>query len=52
MSGHRSGSRRQRGRFIENVDFRATKADNRDPAISPNMKPMKQHEFVAGAEWQ
>jgi hypothetical protein len=40
------------GRFIENVDFRATKADPRDPAISPNMKPMKQHEFVTGAEWQ
>jgi hypothetical protein len=40
------------GRFIENVDFRATKADPRDPAISPNMKPMKQHEFVAGAEMQ
>jgi hypothetical protein len=40
------------GRFIENVDFRATKADPRDPAISPSMKPMKQHEFVTGAEWQ
>jgi hypothetical protein len=40
------------GRFIENVDFRATKADPRDPAISPSMKPMKQHEFVTGADWQ
>ncbi len=39
------------GRFIENVDFRATKADTRDPAIDPNMKPMRQHEFVAGADW-
>ena len=39
------------GRFIENVDFRATKADPRDPAISPDMKPMKQHEFVTGADW-
>ena len=39
------------GRFIENVDFRATKADTRDPAIAPDMKPMKQHEFVTGAEW-
>jgi Carboxypeptidase regulatory-like domain/TonB dependent receptor/TonB-dependent Receptor Plug Domain len=39
------------GRFIENVDFRATKADPRDPAISPTMKPMKQHEFVTGADW-
>lgn len=40
------------GRFIENVDFRATKADTRDPAISPTMKPMKQHEFVTGADWE
>jgi hypothetical protein len=40
------------GRFIENVDFRATKADPRDPAISPNMKPMAQHEFVTGVDWQ
>ena len=39
------------GRFIENVDFRATKADTRDPAIDPNMKPMKQHEFVTGVDW-
>jgi hypothetical protein len=39
------------GRFIENVDYRATKADNRDPAISPDMKPMMQHEYVFGAEW-
>ncbi len=39
------------GRFIENVDFRATKADPRDPAISPNMKPMMQHEFVTGLDW-
>jgi len=40
------------GRFIENVDYRATKADTRDPAISPTMKPMKQHEFVTGLDWQ
>jgi hypothetical protein len=39
------------GRFIENVDLRATKADPRDPAISPTMKPMLQHEFVAGVDW-
>ena len=38
-------------RFIENVDFRATKADPRDPAIDPKMKPMSQHEFVAGVDW-
>ena len=39
------------GRFIENVDFRATKADPRDPAISPSMQPMLQHEFVTGVDW-
>jgi Carboxypeptidase regulatory-like domain len=39
------------GRFIENVDFRATKVDPRDPAIDPNMKPMEQHEFVGGVDW-
>jgi hypothetical protein len=39
------------GRFIENVDFRATKADPRDPAISPTMKPMLQHEFVTGVDF-
>jgi outer membrane receptor protein involved in Fe transport len=39
------------GRFIENVDWRATKADPRDPAISPTMKPMLQHEYAAGVDW-
>ena len=40
------------GRFIENVDFRATKADPRDPAIDPStLKPMSQHEIVAGVDW-
>jgi outer membrane receptor protein involved in Fe transport len=39
------------GRFIENVDFRATKADPRDPAVDPHMKPMSQHEFVTGVDW-
>jgi outer membrane receptor protein involved in Fe transport len=39
------------GRFIENVDFRATKADPRDPAISPSMKPMLQHEVAFGVDW-
>jgi outer membrane receptor protein involved in Fe transport len=39
------------GRFIENVDFRATKADPRDPAISPSMKPMLMHEYAAGVDW-
>lgn len=39
------------GRFIENVDFRAAHSDPRDPAISPDFNPMKQHEVVAGADW-
>jgi hypothetical protein len=39
------------GRFIENLDLRATKADPRDPAIQGNMLPMEQHEFVAGVDW-
>jgi outer membrane receptor protein involved in Fe transport len=39
------------GRFIENVDFRATKEDPRDPALDPNLKPMEQHQYVAGADW-
>ena len=39
------------GRFIENVDFRATKADPRDPAVQPDMKPYQQHEVVAGVDW-
>ncbi len=38
-------------RFIENVDFRATKIDPRDPAIQPDIKPMLQHEYVAGVDW-
>ncbi len=51
LPGYRPGARRQYGRFIENVDFRATKADPRDPAISPDMKPMLQHEFVTGVDF-
>jgi len=39
------------GRFIENVDFRATKEDPRDPALDPNMKPMEQHQYVVGVDW-
>ena len=34
------------------MDFRATKADPRDPAISPDMKPMLQHEFVTGVDFE
>ena len=39
------------GRFIENVDFRATKADPRDPAVQADMKPVENHEFVTGVDW-
>ena len=38
-------------RFIENVDFRATKADPRDPAIQADMKPVESREFTTGADW-
>ncbi len=39
------------GRFIENVDFRKNIINTQDPGVDPNVKPMKQHEFVAGADW-
>ena len=39
------------GRFIENIDWRATHADPRDPGIDTGMKPMKQHEYTAGVNW-
>jgi hypothetical protein len=50
-SGPATGIPASAGRFIENVDFRATKADPRDPAIQGDMKPMKQHELVFGVDW-
>lgn len=39
------------GRFIENTDLRATNNSAADPGVDPHVKPMSQHEFVAGAEW-
>ena len=39
------------GRFIENTDLRATNNSAADPGVDPNVKPMSQHEFVAGADW-
>jgi hypothetical protein len=39
------------GRFIENVDFRKNIINTQDPGVDPNVKPMKQHEFVAGTDW-
>ncbi len=38
-------------RFIENVDFRATKADPRDPEVKANLKPVQSNEFTTGADW-
>jgi len=39
------------GTFIENVDFRKNVINTQDPGVDPNIKPMSQHEVVAGAEW-
>jgi hypothetical protein len=45
-------------RFIENYDYRVPSNDPSNPGslgktglIDPNLKPMKQHEMVFGAEW-
>ncbi len=45
-------------RFIENVDFRQPSNDPSTPGtlgptglVDPAMKPMKQHEYVLGADW-
>jgi Carboxypeptidase regulatory-like domain len=39
------------GTFIENVDFRKNVINTQDPGVDPNIKPMSQHEFVAGSDW-
>jgi Carboxypeptidase regulatory-like domain/TonB-dependent Receptor Plug Domain len=38
-------------RFIENKDFRIPSNDPSAYAIEPNLKPMKQHEMVIGADY-
>ena len=38
-------------RFIENFDFREPSNDPSNYLIDPNLKPMKQHEMVVGADW-
>ncbi len=45
-------------RFIENKDFRMASNDPASPGgfgptglVDPNLKPMKQHEYVAGLDW-
>jgi Carboxypeptidase regulatory-like domain/TonB-dependent Receptor Plug Domain len=50
-SGPATGIAGNVGRFIENVDFRNTKDDPRDPPLDPNIKPMLQHEYVGGVDW-
>jgi hypothetical protein len=39
-------------RFIENLDFRHTVGGPGDPGIDPDLKPMSQHEYVLGTDWQ
>jgi hypothetical protein len=39
------------GRFIENVNYRSVTLDPSDPGVVPGMKPMKQHEWVIGADY-
>jgi outer membrane receptor protein involved in Fe transport len=39
------------GRFIENQDLRLNILTPGDPGVDPNIKPMEQHEFVAGTDW-
>lgn len=38
-------------RFIENYDYRMPVNDANNNTIDPNLKPMKQHESVIGADW-
>jgi hypothetical protein len=39
------------GRFIENLDFRQPSNDPNNNLVDPNLKPMKQAEYVFGADW-
>ncbi len=39
------------GRFIQNQDFREPSNDPSNYLVDPNLKPMKQHEYVAGVDW-
>ena len=39
------------GRFIENTNFRSVTLSTTDPGVDPNLKPMKQHEYVIGADY-
>lgn len=37
--------------FLENVNYRSVVLFPTDPGVDPNMKPLQQHEFTAGAEY-
>jgi len=39
------------GAFIENIDWRTVSNSTTDNRVAPDLKPMKQHEFVAGGEY-
>src|SRR6266566_2372763 len=39
------------GRFIEQLDLRKNIINPTDPGVDPNIKPMEQHEIVAGVDW-
>src|SRR6185369_16332991 len=39
------------GRFIENINLRQNPNGPGLPAIDANMKPVQQHEYVAGVDW-
>jgi hypothetical protein len=39
------------GRFIEQVDLRKNVINLTDPGVDPKIKPMEQHEIVAGVDW-
>jgi hypothetical protein len=37
--------------FLENVNYRSVILFPTDPGVDPNLKPLKQHEYTAGAEY-
>jgi hypothetical protein len=39
------------GTFLEEIDWRTVSNDSSDNRVDPNIKPMKQHEMIAGAEY-
>lgn len=39
------------GRFIENVNYRSVVINPQDPGVDPNIRPMRQHEYVLGSDY-